>query len=181
MPPDGEQAGRPRRDDVPQRLNGVQRHFPDEHQVVLARPLQVADEGAVVGTLEQLDETTALEPDEDSDPADAVCETPTGLGREFRAGERVGVHDQDGVLVAELWEEEGEGLVQGPRPSRLATNHDGVCACRLSREGITVRVDVGADDREVRARALLVERANRLSDVIVLGKSGDHGDCQSAV
>jgi hypothetical protein len=63
----------------------------------------------------------------------------------------------------------------------LATNHDSVCACRLNREGSAVDAGVGADDREVRARALLVERAHRLSDAIVLGKSSDHGDYQSAV
>ena len=59
--------------------------------------------------------------------------------------------------------------------------HESVCALCLDHEGSTVEAFVGADDRDVRARALLVERANRLSDAIVLFSSSDHGDYQSAV
>src|SRR6187397_1178263 len=70
------QPRRARRDDVPQRLNRVQRDISDQYQLVLARPHEVANERPVVRALEQLDEAASLEPDEDPNPADALCEAP---------------------------------------------------------------------------------------------------------
>ena len=79
---------------------------------------------------EQADEAAAFEPHEDaSDPADAFCEAPAGLVHERWGEERIGVHDQNGVIVAELGKEEVEDLVQGPRPLVLvADRHEDVCA-----------------------------------------------------
>jgi hypothetical protein len=58
----------------------------------------------------------------------------------------------------------------------VSDGHEDVCAGCLSGEGGAVSAVVGADDREVRRRALPFERANRLSDAILLVVSVDQGD-----
>ena len=64
-----------------------------------------------------------------SDPADVFRETPAGLAHERWSEERIRVHDQNRVIVSELWEEEVEDLIQGPGPLVLvADRHEDVSA-----------------------------------------------------
>ena len=88
-------------------------------------PGEVAGEPFVLRVVQEPDEAAALQPDEDaSDPADVFRETSAGLAHEGWGEERFGVHDENGVIVAELWEEEVEDLIQGPRPLALVADRD---------------------------------------------------------
>jgi hypothetical protein len=49
------------------------------------------------------------------DPADAVLQAPAGLGHEAGGENGARIHDEDGVVIAELREKTVEGLVHGPR------------------------------------------------------------------
>jgi hypothetical protein len=48
------------------------------------------------------------------DSADAVFQAPAGLGHEAGGENGARIHDEDGVVIAELREKTAEGRVQGP-------------------------------------------------------------------
>ncbi len=165
-------------DDVPQRPRREKCRGARQDEDLSLQPRDVARVPGVLVALQHADISAAPAACKSAaNAADAFAQMAAGFGDEAGGEDRVGVHHQDGVLVAEFGQQDVEGLIQ--RAGLLVNVPDGredLCAgCFGPRSGVVSAV-VRADDDQIRRRLLMPQRRDRLADLALLVVRGNECD-----